>query len=185
MLHKVTQFYRPEWLLVGAAILALSQMTPPLLDAMAVATPSANKPFGDLAGFRPHYMREHQDATAVTLHVVGTSLIVLLVLAHPELLGAGVLALQCGRLAFACFRALDHGLFEALVVLSVFFATVKFLRGSVAMALVALAVGYSFAWTGHFFFERNRPATFVYPTYSLVCDFLMWIEVLTGVTVTL
>ncbi|GLD98665.1 hypothetical protein PINS_up007382 [Pythium insidiosum] len=130
-------------------------------------------------------MREHQDDTAVTLHVMGTSLIVLLLLAHPELLGAGVLALQCGRLAFAYFRDLDHGLFEALVVLSVFFTTIKFLRGSIFMALVALAVGYSFAWTGHFFFEKNRPATFVYPTYSLVCDFLMWMEVVTGVTVTL
>ncbi|GLD98666.1 hypothetical protein PINS_up007383 [Pythium insidiosum] len=51
---QVTQFYRPQWLLVGAAVFVLSQLTPALLDSMAVATPSAKKPFGDLASFRPH-----------------------------------------------------------------------------------------------------------------------------------
>ncbi|KAJ3273322.1 hypothetical protein HDV01_004539 [Terramyces sp. JEL0728] len=38
-------------------------------------------------------------------------------------------------------------------------------------------VGYGFAWFGHFVFEKNKPATFRYPIYSLICDFKMWSEV--------
>ena len=40
--------------------------------------------------------------------------------------------------------------------------------------------GYAFAWTGHFFFEKNSPATFRHPLYSLRGDFKMLREVLTG-----
>ena len=47
--------------------------------------------------------------------------------------------------------------------------------------LVVLPVlGYLFAWVGHFFFEKNRPATFTYPLYSLMADFRMLFEALTG-----
>jgi hypothetical protein len=40
--------------------------------------------------------------------------------------------------------------------------------------------GYAFAWAGHFFFEKNSPATFRHPLYSLRGDFKMLREVLTG-----
>jgi hypothetical protein len=40
--------------------------------------------------------------------------------------------------------------------------------------------GYTFAWVGHFFFERNRPATFKHPFYSLLGDFVMYRDMLTG-----
>jgi hypothetical protein len=43
-----------------------------------------------------------------------------------------------------------------------------------------LATGYLLAWAGHFFFENNRPATFTYPLYSFVGDWVMWKEMLTG-----
>lgn len=44
----------------------------------------------------------------------------------------------------------------------------------------ALVCGYAFAWVGHFFFEKNRPATFKYPFFSLAGDWVMWSEILRG-----
>ncbi len=40
--------------------------------------------------------------------------------------------------------------------------------------------GYAFAWVGHFFFEKNKPATFQYPGYSLASDFILFWHLLTG-----
>ena len=61
--------------------------------------------------------------------------------------------------------------------------------GSIALALVSanpwwllagLVCGYAFAWAGHAFFEKNRPATFTYPLRSFAADWVMWREMLGG-----
>ena len=46
--------------------------------------------------------------------------------------------------------------------------------------LAGVVVGYAFAWVGHFFFEHNRPATFQYPLWSFMGDWVMLKDFLTG-----
>ena len=40
--------------------------------------------------------------------------------------------------------------------------------------------GYGFAWFGHFFFEKNKPATFKYPLYSFIGDWVMLKDIFSG-----
>ena len=87
--------------------------------------------------FYPFYLAEHTNATCRRLHVVGSTLVVIVFVA-------------------------------ALVT--------QHWSWLIAMPLT----GYGFAWVGHFFFEHNRPATFTYPLYSLVGDWVMWWQVITG-----
>ena len=58
---------------------------------------------------------------------------------------------------------------------------VYFLISFNPMVLLAVPlVGYGFAWVGHFFFEKNKPATFKHPIYSLIGDWVMYKDMLTG-----
>jgi hypothetical protein len=101
------------------------------------AEPKPEPRFPTFRAFYPFYLREHSNRTSRRLHVVGTSLALLWLLA----------ALLTGRWW---------------------------------LVAVALLQGYAFAWVGHFFFEHNRPATFRHPWYSLLGDWRMGWEVLSG-----
>lgn len=52
--------------------------------------------------------------------------------------------------------------------------------GDLRWLLGALFCGYGFAWVGHFFFEKNRPATFRHPLYSFAGDWVMFKDILIG-----
>ena len=93
--------------------------------------------FASFDDFYPFYLREHSSRVSRRLHVIGTTLAIVL---------AGV----------------------ALVS-----------REWMLLWGVPVA-GYAFAWAGHFFFEKNSPATFRHPLYSLRGDFTMLRDVLTG-----
>ena len=43
---------------------------------------------------------------------------------------------------------------------------------------LAFVFGYGFAWVGHFIFEKNKPATFKYPIYSFLSDWIMVKDIL-------
>ncbi|MBV4499038.1 Mpo1-like protein [Pseudomonas shirazensis] len=52
--------------------------------------------------------------------------------------------------------------------------------GKWLLLLLIPVAGYGFAWIGHFVFEKNRPATFDHPWYSLIGDFAMFRDILLG-----
>ncbi|APE04779.1 MAG: DUF962 domain-containing protein [Alteromonas sp.] len=72
--------------------------------------------------------------------------------------------------------------------------TLHFIGSWLVLAIIAIAVftnafiylwliplvGYGFAWVGHFFFEKNKPATFQYPLYSFIGDWVMFKDILVG-----
>lgn len=93
--------------------------------------------FSSFSEFYPFYLSEHSNRTSRRLHVVGSSLVLLVLLS----------ALVSGRLVW--------------------------------LWLMPVA-GYGFAWIGHFVYEKNRPATFRHPLYSLMGDWVMYWQVLSG-----
>jgi hypothetical protein len=52
--------------------------------------------------------------------------------------------------------------------------------GNIVWLLLMPLFGYGFAWVGHFYFEKNKPATFKYPVYSLIGDFCMYRDIWLG-----
>ena len=74
----------------------------------------------------------------------------------------------CRRLHF-----IGSSLVIAVVVLAL--AT-----GQLRWLWLAPVAGYGFAWIGHYMFEKNRPATFKHPLYSLLGDWVMYGQMLRG-----
>ena len=67
-------------------------------------------------------------------------------------------------------RAL-HYIGTTLVVL---IALAALLAGEYWLLWALPVAGYGFAWAAHAVVERNRPATFTHPLWSLIADFKMW-----------
>lgn len=70
-----------------------------------------------------------------------------------------------------------HYIGTSLVVAIALYAVIS---GKWLWLLAMPVAGYFFAWLAHFRVEKNRPATFTYPLWSLAADFKMWWMALTG-----
>jgi len=101
-------------------------------------------------------------------HYVGTSIIIVLLLRRPQLALSLATAALAGLAAFPFLRSLPSGVPEMAIMAGVYLMTGVSAPKSWRATLLPLIIGYGFAWVGHFGFEGNKPATFIYPTYSLM-----------------
>ena len=92
---------------------------------------------GSFREFYPFYLGEHRNGRCRQLHVLGTSM--------------------------------------ALVVF-----VLCVVQGAWMYTGLALLAGYGPAWIGHYVFEKNRPATFRYPLWSFMGDWVMLADILRG-----
>jgi len=66
--------------------------------------------------------------------------------------------------------------FGTLVVIGIVLNSIN----NIKLLILAPICGYGFAWIGHFFFEKNKPATFTYPIYSFIGDWVLFKDIIIG-----
>jgi hypothetical protein len=143
-------------------------------------TISTSKPYETFEEFYPFYMREHVQTSTRQWHYIGTSLVLLYLLTQPMLILAMLTAGLAGYASMPFCRHYTTGLLEMMILMTTYLLGGKLLTHSVKRTLIPLMLGYTFAWIGHFFFENNKPATFTYPTFSLLGDFRMLYDAIRG-----
>lgn len=74
-----------------------------------------------------------------------------------------------------CRRLHFVGTSLVIVITAVAVAT-----GHLALLWALPFAGYGCAWVGHYVYEKNRPATFKHPFYSLIGDFAMYRDIWLG-----
>lgn len=78
----------------------------------------------------------------------------------------------------------QHPVCRLLHFIGTFLVIISFFTFLITLNWVYFAIipllGYGFAWIGHYFFEKNKPATFKYPGYSLASDFIMFFDIIKG-----
>ena len=85
--------------------------------------------------------------------------------------------------AFYAFYLREHS--RPATRLAHVIGTLSFLGAAVASVILlhplwcvaGIVTAYALAWLSHFLLERNRPATFRHPLYSLIADFRMAFEI--------
>jgi len=151
------------------------------LPELGITTPALTKPHGDLMTFfNQTYKVEHSNDTSRLLHVIGTGLVILVLLWKPAAAVSMVSALGLGMAAFPYLRYQPNGLVEFAVVGVTFVLLTWRSTKSLMLPIAIMVCGYGFAWVGHFVFEKNQPATFIYPSFSLASDFIMFGQTVSG-----
>jgi len=165
--------------IILASILIQTRNSPPFNEYLSKKI-SSTKPYETFEEFYPHYLREHSQKITRQWHYVGTTLFVIYILINPLLL----IPISSGGLAaysvMPFFRHLSNGLGEMGLFMIIYIIGGKLITRSFKRTLIPVVLGYSFAWIGHFFYEHNKPATFIYPTFSLMGDFRMIFDAIKG-----
>jgi len=65
-------------------------------------------------------------------------------------------------------------------VATILFTAFIIYKGYWLFLLAAPFIVYPFAWTGHFYFEKNKPAAWSKPLWAKACDWVMFKDWLTG-----
>jgi hypothetical protein len=149
-----------------------------LISFFPAATRAATKPFDTFEEFYPFYISQHADQTCRRLHVIGTAIILLLSFFEHHIISSMIMAAIMGYGVFVATKEFDHGIIEMVAMLSTFLIFMRKLSGSWLKAFAVPIIAYGFAWAGHFMFEHNKPATFIYPIFSLAGDFRLFGEVI-------
>ncbi|KAK6904111.1 hypothetical protein L486_03689 [Kwoniella mangroviensis CBS 10435] len=157
-----------------------------LINPTYTPVPSPPGGFKSFQSFYPFYLGEHSLPLTRRLHLVGTSIAL-------TSFARSTLSLVPIALSYAARSLPPSGGAHALhnqgfitslgldVILAKWSVNTQFLElEGIGRWLLGGVVGaYAFAWIGHFFIEKNRPATFKYPIWSLRGDLKMWWEVVT------
>ncbi|CAF2359696.1 unnamed protein product [Rotaria sp. Silwood2] len=158
--------------IVLASILIQTRSSPPVNKYLSKKI-SSKKPYETFEEFYLHYLREHSQKTTRQFHYIGTTLVVISFLVNPILL---IPILAGGLSSYSVmpfFRHLPNGLYEMALFMIIYLIGGKLLTRSFEKVFLPLLLGYGFAWIGHFYFEHNKPATFIYPSFSFMSDFRM------------
>ena len=160
-------------LIIALSAIAIQMRDVSPLNEYVSKNSSSTKPYKTFEEFYPHYLDEHTQQTTRLWHYVGSSLSLIYLLINPVL----SIAMATGCLAAYAIipytRHLSTGMAEAIVFALVYFINGKLLTNSFKKALIPLVLGYGCSWIGHFGFEHNKPAAFIYPTYSFFGDMHM------------
>ena len=127
--------------------------------------------------FWPFYLSQHSNIYCRMLHFIGTTCFFLTLLICYMLHDWPVLAgwaLASIITAFSFRIEAKRNALPILIVIITIMAIVDW------WIYIGVFIAYLCAWIGHFGIEKNRPATFTYPLWSLVGDFRMWAEMCIG-----
>lgn len=134
---------------------------------------------GEYDSFHSFYLKEHRDPTCRVLHVIGTSLVIATAISkHPHAFAHLLVGVSGGLILCEYLSPLPNGGIEFVALFVIAGVSGTLTKQKFPWQLLLL--GYLPAWIGHTFFEHNVPATFIYPTYSLISDFRMWFQMCKG-----
>lgn len=127
--------------------------------------------FKSFAAFYPFYLGEHSLPTTRRLHLVGTTI---------ALLAQSRAALSLiPRILIILGNSVKDPTLRRLIARAITWTQTLQMVGSLKLVLAGIVSAYACAWVSHFFVEKNRPATFKYPIWSLRGDLRLWWEVVT------